>query len=121
MAEEYVVATQQTIGALITKPKMADKYLKKPPFRRGQHECRYAFACVCLCNLQFGRFLHDLVMEVTRTTGFAQGLYNTEESDAEQLKEKGAKLDFLNKAISATCFALGETIDVSVTCLLIQK
>ena len=52
-------------------------------------------------------------MEVTRTTGFAQGLYNTEESDAEQLKEKGAKLDFLNKAISATCFALGETIDVS--------
>ena len=42
-----------------------------------------------------------------------QGLYNTEESDAEQLKEKGAKLDFLNKAISATCFALGESIDVS--------
>lgn len=24
-----------------------------------------------------------------------------------------AKLDFLNKAISVTCFALGETIDVS--------
>ena len=55
-------------------------------------------------------------MEVTRTTGFAQGLYNTEESDAEQLKEKGAKLDFLNKAISATCFALGETVDVSASC-----
>ena len=33
MTEEYVVATQQTIGTLITKPKMADKYLKKPPFR----------------------------------------------------------------------------------------
>ncbi|CAE7564722.1 Traf3ip1 [Symbiodinium sp. CCMP2456] len=93
MTEEYVVATQQTIGTLITKPKMADKYLKKPPFR----------------------FLHDLVMEVTRTTSFAQGLYNTEESDAEQLKEKGAKLDFLNKAISATCFALGESIDVSAS------
>eukprot|EP00439_Symbiodinium_sp_Y106_P048640 s1816_g6.t1 len=93
MTEEYVVATQQTIGTLITKPKMADKYLKKPPFR----------------------FLHDLVMEVTRATSFAQGLYNTEESDAEQLKEKGAKLDFLNKAISATCFALGESIDVSAS------
>jgi len=88
-----VVATQETIGTLITKPKMADKYLKKPPFR----------------------FLHDLVMEVTRATTFAQGLYSTEESDAEQLKEKTAKLEFLNKAISVTCFALGETIDVSAS------
>merc|ERR1712113_1186499 len=62
------------------------RYLKKPPFR----------------------FLHDIVMEVTRTTNFANGLYSTEESDAAQLSDKTAKVDFLNKAINVTYIALGE-------------
>eukprot|EP00933_Yihiella_yeosuensis_P080683 TRINITY_DN94147_c0_g1_i1.p1 TRINITY_DN94147_c0_g1~~TRINITY_DN94147_c0_g1_i1.p1 ORF type:complete len:571 (+),score=255.95 TRINITY_DN94147_c0_g1_i1:87-1799(+) len=89
--EEAIKNTQATLGTLISKPKMTEKYLKKPPFR----------------------FLHDIVMEVTRATTFAQGLYTTEECDAAQLTEKQAKLDFLNKAISVTSFALGEKIDVS--------
>merc|ERR1711879_423022 len=75
----------------ISKPKMTEKYLKKPPFR----------------------FLHDIVMEVARGTGFAQGLYTPEESDAANLNEKQSKVDFLNKAISVTAFALGEKLDVS--------
>merc|ERR1712039_515873 len=91
MGEEWIVGTQETLGKLISKPKMTEKYLKKPPFR----------------------FLHDILMEVTRATGFAQGLYTAEESDAAQLADKTAKVEFLNKAISVTCFALGETIDVS--------
>lgn len=33
--DEYVAGTIATIGSLITKPKMTEKYLKKPPFRRG--------------------------------------------------------------------------------------
>merc|ERR1711879_585568 len=89
--EAWLVATQDTLGKLITKPKMTDKYLKKPPFR----------------------FLHDIVMEVTRTTTFAQGLFSTEESDPAQLADKQAKVDFLNKAISVVSFALGEKIEVS--------
>jgi len=90
-AEPWVETTKDTLGKLISKPKMTDKYLKKPPFR----------------------FLHDIVMEVTRATQFAQGLYSPEESDAAQLADKQAKVDFLNKAISVTAFALGEKIDVS--------
>mmetsp|Transcript_11410 Transcript_11410/g.32315 ORF Transcript_11410/g.32315 Transcript_11410/m.32315 type:complete len:202 (-) Transcript_11410:47-652(-) len=88
--EEWIAATQETLGKLISKPKMTDKYLKKPPFR----------------------FLHDIVMEVTRTTGFGQNLYTTEECDAQSL-DKGAKVEFLNKAISVVSFALGEKIEVS--------
>merc|ERR1712039_347793 len=79
------------LGKLISKPKMTEKYLKKPPFR----------------------FLHDIVMEVTRSTTFAQGLFTTEESDATQLGDKASKVEFLNKAISVTSFALGEKIKVS--------
>jgi TRAF3-interacting protein 1 len=50
---------------------------------------------------------------VTKETGFAAGLYNEVEADPEQLKDKQAKVDFLNKAISVVSFALNETIDVS--------
>eukprot|EP00971_Amphidinium_carterae_P071423 1412838-Amphidinium_carterae.1 len=89
--EQWVIDTQNTLGKLISKPKMTEKYLRKPPFR----------------------FLHDIVMEVTKTTGFAEGLYSPEESDAGSLGDKQAKVDFLNKAISVVSFALGEKIDVS--------
>merc|ERR1712139_71831 len=86
----FIVPTQETLGALITKPKMTYKYLKKPPFR----------------------FLHDIVMEVVKVTGFAQGLFSADESDAAKLADKTAKVEFLNKAINVVCFALGEKVDV---------
>eukprot|EP00747_Dinoflagellata_sp_TGD_P163605 gnl/TRDRNA2_/TRDRNA2_182444_c0_seq1.p1 gnl/TRDRNA2_/TRDRNA2_182444_c0~~gnl/TRDRNA2_/TRDRNA2_182444_c0_seq1.p1 ORF type:complete len:597 (-),score=228.62 gnl/TRDRNA2_/TRDRNA2_182444_c0_seq1:359-2149(-) len=88
--DAFIKGTQETLGTLITKPKMTEKYLKKPPFR----------------------FLHDIVMEVVKVTGFAQGLFSPEESDAANLADKQAKVDFLNKAINVVCFALGEKVDV---------
>merc|ERR1712139_729730 len=36
-----------------------------------------------------------------------------EESDAQSMSDKSAKVEFLNKAISLVSFALGEKIDVS--------
>merc|ERR1712060_853222 len=51
----------------------------------------------------------------TRSTSFAQGLYSAEESDAAQLSDKAAKVEFLNKAINVTCIALNEKIDVSAS------
>merc|ERR1712139_384096 len=88
---EYVLETQETLGKLISKPKMTEKYLKKPPFR----------------------FLHDVIMEVIKATNFGQGLYTPEECDAAGLSDKQAKVDFLNKVISLTSFALDEPINVA--------
>jgi len=76
---------------LISKPKMTEKYLKKPPFR----------------------FLHDICMETMKATGFGQGLYTEAECDAAGLADKQAKVDFLNKIVSVVSFALDEPINVA--------
>merc|ERR1712085_33222 len=55
------------------------------------------------------------VMEVIKSTTFGQGLYTTEESDAAQLADKAAKVDFLTKAINVVCIALGEKLDISAS------
>jgi len=49
---------------------LTENLLKKPPFR----------------------FLHDIVSEVTRTTGFAEGLYADDELVSGSIKDKDAKV-----------------------------
>ncbi|CAD7929136.1 unnamed protein product [Amoebophrya sp. A25] len=85
MDGDYWSETQQLIGSLITKPKMSEKYLRKPPFR----------------------FLHDIVMEVVRVSGFAANLFTDAEQDAASMSDKNSKIDFLSKIISATYYAIG--------------
>jgi len=69
--------TQALLGAIITRPKLSEKLLSKPPFR----------------------FLFDIVVEVTKVTGFAEGLYTAEELDPANVAEKPQKLSFLEKII----------------------
>lgn len=70
-------ATQQLLGELIQKPKLTEKLLGKPPFR----------------------FLHDIVAEVIRVTGFATGLYSPLEMDSASMTDKASKMSFLEKII----------------------
>eukprot|EP00638_Chattonella_subsalsa_P013319 CAMPEP_0117792410 /NCGR_PEP_ID=MMETSP0948-20121206/9421_1 /TAXON_ID=44440 /ORGANISM="Chattonella subsalsa, Strain CCMP2191" /LENGTH=677 /DNA_ID=CAMNT_0005622619 /DNA_START=115 /DNA_END=2148 /DNA_ORIENTATION=+ len=81
--------TKEVVSAIIAKPKMSEKLLSKPPFR----------------------FIHDVFTEITKATNFAAGLYEGPELDAKGMKDKGAKISFLEKMIKCVGFQLGITVD----------
>eukprot|EP00316_Scyphosphaera_apsteinii_P004327 CAMPEP_0119305912 /NCGR_PEP_ID=MMETSP1333-20130426/6794_1 /TAXON_ID=418940 /ORGANISM="Scyphosphaera apsteinii, Strain RCC1455" /LENGTH=484 /DNA_ID=CAMNT_0007309105 /DNA_START=40 /DNA_END=1494 /DNA_ORIENTATION=+ len=89
-APEWVIGTQTLLGAIIKRPKLTPALLQKPPFR----------------------FLHDIVTEVTKATGFAQGLFDGDELQSAKIKEKEAKLSYLNKIIKCVEFASNSTIQI---------
>ena len=84
-----VATTQDLLGGLITRPKLTEKLLGKPPFR----------------------FLHDVLMEVTRATGFGKYLYNSEESDSKAVTSKEAKINFLEKMIKVVGVQLNTIVE----------
>lgn len=84
-----VERTKEMIEKIIAKPKMSAKLLSKPPFR----------------------FLHDIVSEITRVTGFGDGLYSGEELDSAAIKEKGPKMDYLTKIMQCVSCQLNVEVD----------
>lgn len=72
-----IAATQSLLGSVITRPKLSDKLLGKPPFK----------------------FLHDIVSEVIKSTGFGTNLFAPEEMDNSKVTGKEAKLAYLEKII----------------------
>lgn len=83
------IMTQQLLGDLITKPKLTEKLLSKPPFR----------------------FLHDVIMEVIRSTGFASGLYTDLECDSANVTDKNQKMTFLEKIIKVVGVQLNTLVE----------
>lgn len=81
--------TQELLGSLISRPKLTEKLLGKPPFR----------------------FLHDIVMEIVRATGFASGLYDETESDSGSIGDKNAKMAFLEKIIKVVGVQLNTLVE----------
>ncbi|KAJ8937580.1 hypothetical protein NQ318_023111 [Aromia moschata] len=63
----------------VKKPPLTEKLLKKPPFR----------------------FLHDIINAIVNENGYLNGLFSEEELKIENVKEKDAKIAFLNKLIEA--------------------
>ncbi|XP_058248348.1 TRAF3-interacting protein 1 isoform X4 [Hemibagrus wyckioides] len=80
--------TQETLGKVIKKPPLTEKLLSKPPFR----------------------YLHDIVSEVIRTTGFMKGLYGEAEMKSDNVKDKESKIAFLQKAIDVVMLVSGEPV-----------
>ncbi|XP_041120268.1 TRAF3-interacting protein 1-like isoform X1 [Polyodon spathula] len=90
MNESIAKKTQETLGKVIKKPPLTEKLLSKPPFR----------------------FLHDIFTEVIRTTGFMKGLYSELEMKSENVKDKEAKIAFLQKAIDVVIMVTSEPLSV---------
>uniref|UniRef100_A0A0G4GZY8 TRAF3-interacting protein 1 N-terminal domain-containing protein n=1 Tax=Chromera velia CCMP2878 TaxID=1169474 RepID=A0A0G4GZY8_9ALVE len=88
-----VGAGRQTIGQLVSKPKMVDKYLKRPPFR----------------------FLHNTISEVLRVTKYALGLFTEQEMDCGNLKDEATKGIYLQKIVDCVSLELGKNVKVSTS------
>ncbi|XP_043549055.1 TRAF3-interacting protein 1 isoform X3 [Chiloscyllium plagiosum] len=90
MSSSFVKRTQDTLGKVIKKPPLTEKLLSKPPFR----------------------YLHDIFTEVIRTTGFLKGLYTEFEMKSDNVKDKDAKIAFLQKAIDVVMMVSGDSLSV---------
>ena len=77
---QVIQKTKDTLGKVISKPALTDKLLNRPPFR----------------------YLHDILTEVIRATGFLEGLYSADELNITSIQDKEQKMAFLQKAIDAT-------------------
>lgn len=88
MNAAVVRRTQEALGKVIRRPPLTEKLLNKPPFR----------------------YLHDIITEVIRITGFMKGLYTDAEMKSENVKDKDAKISFLQKAIDVVMMVSGEPL-----------
>lgn len=76
---------QSPDAPLVRKPKLTENLLRKPPFR----------------------FLHDVICEIQRNTGFASALYTEFELNSSNVKDKDSKVNFLNKIIDTVAEVTG--------------
>lgn len=87
---EVIKKTQDLLGKYFKKPPLTEKLLRKPPFR----------------------FLHDIITAVIKETGFLEGLFNEEELNSDNIKDKEAKLAFLTKLIDVVKLISGANLTV---------
>eukprot|EP00484_Ammonia_sp_Unknown_P001939 CAMPEP_0197022524 /NCGR_PEP_ID=MMETSP1384-20130603/3370_1 /TAXON_ID=29189 /ORGANISM="Ammonia sp." /LENGTH=698 /DNA_ID=CAMNT_0042450581 /DNA_START=38 /DNA_END=2134 /DNA_ORIENTATION=+ len=91
MTESYVAATQEVFADLITKPKLTEKLLNRPPFR----------------------FIHDIVTNTLKSTGFPEGLFQGDELNGKLIKGKQDKIDWLSKLIECIESVTKQSLNVN--------
>ncbi|CAH8453074.1 unnamed protein product [Schistosoma haematobium] len=96
---KIIKRTQETLGKLIKKPVLTEKLLSRPPFR----------------------FLHDICTSVIRSTGLMKGLFNSEELEADNVKDKDKKLAFLQKLVDFLSVVHERTIPVRTMSIVAGK
>jgi len=95
----WIVATREALEPLISKPPLKSKHLSRPPFR----------------------FIHDIVSNVTASTGFPNGLFNDLEKDGKKLaKDKEGKTKYLKKLLACVkmCLPEGQAVRVKISKML---
>ncbi|BBM99191.1 TRAF3-interacting protein 1 [Marchantia polymorpha subsp. ruderalis] len=88
---EYWEPTQKVLQGeppLVRRPKLTEALLKKPPFR----------------------FLHDVISELCRQTGFARGLFTADELISTNIKEKESKVAYLWKIVDCVGITLNTNV-----------
>ncbi len=88
--DALIAIAKDKVSQIISKPKMAEKLLSKPPFR----------------------FIHDTVTAITQATGFGEGLYSGAELDSAAITEKQAKISYLEKIFNLVGICKGYALDV---------
>ena len=73
-----------------TESILSEKNLSRPPFR----------------------FLHDIVTQLIKKTGFFNGLFPAEMLDSKNVTDKEAKVRFLQAVIACTTLVYGKEITV---------
>uniref|UniRef100_A0A5F8HFL6 TRAF3-interacting protein 1 n=1 Tax=Monodelphis domestica TaxID=13616 RepID=A0A5F8HFL6_MONDO len=82
--------TQDALWEMVKEPPLTEKLLSQPPFR----------------------YLHDIIPKVIRMTGFMKGLYSDSEMKSDNVKDKDAKISFLQKTIDVVIMVSGEPLSV---------
>jgi TRAF3-interacting protein 1 len=94
---DYWSETGKMFGSLISKPKMTEKLLKKPP----------------------PKYIYDIILNTMSKTGFPKGLYTPEEEDHKYFESDAHhKLEILQKAIDITKIVMNENFDIKCTNIL---
>jgi len=88
--EAVVQKTIKILKKTVKKTPLTPKLLGKPPFR----------------------YLHDLISEVIRNTGFAKDLYNDEEKQSTN-KDKEGKINYLTKMINVVGIITNQSLKVN--------
>ncbi|KAG4068340.1 hypothetical protein HA402_007860 [Bradysia odoriphaga] len=86
---DTIKKTQTTLGKYVKKPALTEKLLNKPPFR----------------------FLHDIITSVIQSSGYLDGLFEPNEMVSANIKDKDAKILFLQKVIDVVKISTKENVN----------
>lgn len=98
ISAETIRKTQNTLGKFIKKPNLTEKLLRKPPFK-FLHDIIVAVSRSKSNRRRLFVPLNVLALQVIKITGFFDGLYTDTELQTENVKDRDAKILFLQKAI----------------------
>lgn len=95
----YIEKTQNTLGKVIQRPTLSEKNLSRPPFR----------------------FIHDIMTQLIKKTGFFKDLFPPEMLDSKNVTEKDQKVKFLQAIIACTTLVYGKEISVKASSIVSGK